>query len=173
MSLRFRPMWSPEIIRQFPATQFTLENLATSFRLSPPHFSLGLFDGFSDLNSLHVCGRTNHALAITPTKNIGTLIPPPEYNFPRFRKMLTSALLTLVTLSRFVVGQTVTPLPNTPQCLLTCSAKFCPTSQLQCLCVDEISNITVCALNTCNAADQATAGKIGAQICGTMFDCGC
>jgi hypothetical protein len=84
--------------------------------------------------------------------------------------MLTSALLTLVALSQFVVGQTVTPLPNTPQCLLTCSMQFCPTSQLQCLCVDQVSNITICALDTCNSADQVTAETIAAQICCKLFD---
>lgn len=89
--------------------------------------------------------------------------------FPVSWKMLTSALLTLVALSQFVVGQTASPVPNTPHCLVTCSMQFCPTSQLQCLCVDKVSNITICALDTCDSADQATAEIIAAQVCGTVF----
>ena len=82
--------------------------------------------------------------------------------------MLSFGLVALAALAQLVSGQTVQPPANTPQCLLTCSAKSCPTSQLDCICVTELSAITSCVLSTCDTADQTTAAQIAAQICGTM-----
>jgi len=81
-----------------------------------------------------------------------------------FLKLAVSIYRLGVFLSRVVAAQTVTP-PNTPQCLLTCTSQYCPTADLQCECVDQLNNITVCVLLNCSASDQVTAAQIASEIC--------
>src|SRR5277367_186927 len=79
--------------------------------------------------------------------------------------MHTLVVFLFATLAQFVLGQVISPPAGTPQCLITCGQQFCPTSEFQCECVDQLSNITVCVLSTCSTADQAAAAQIGGEIC--------
>jgi len=56
-----------------------------------------------------------------------------------------------------------------PQCLITCTQQSCPDlSDLQCICVTNLTAITACALSTCSQADLANASAIAAQQCAAV-----
>lgn len=76
---------------------------------------------------------------------------------------LVFALLSLVG---YVASQAAPSASGVPPCLLSCSQASCPTNDLTCLCVTQISAITVCVLSNCSAADQQTAAGLAAQECG-------
>jgi len=80
--------------------------------------------------------------------------------------MLTLVVLFFATFAQFVLGQVVSPPPNTPPCLITCGLQYCPTGEMQCECVDQVSNITICVLANCSSSDVTLAGQIASQICG-------
>jgi len=76
--------------------------------------------------------------------------------------------VTAATAFQFVSAQTVTPPAGTPPCLLACAMVSCPTSDLTCICVDQISAITSCVLANCSTTDQATAAQDATVICGIL-----
>jgi hypothetical protein len=80
--------------------------------------------------------------------------------------MIAARVFALLTLVGLVASQAAPTPSGVPACLLSCSQASCPTNDLTCLCVTEISAITVCVLSNCSASDQAAAASIAAQECG-------
>lgn len=82
---------------------------------------------------------------------------------------MIAPLIALLAVVGGVVAQTSSATPNTagiPQCLLTCSQQSCPDlTDLQCICVTKLTEITACALQSCSQADLASASTIAAQQC--------
>jgi hypothetical protein len=79
--------------------------------------------------------------------------------------MLAASLLALLSLAAAVVAQS----PATPACVVTCTEQFCSLSDLECLCVGNLTGITACVLASCSAADIATAQELEGQECGTYL----
>src|SRR5436305_7207228 len=83
--------------------------------------------------------------------------------------MLGKSLVALLSVAGAVAAQATTATPNTagiPQCLLTCTQNSCALTDLQCICVTHLTDITACALSSCSQADLASASTIAAQQCG-------
>jgi len=82
--------------------------------------------------------------------------------------MIKTVLVALASLAAAVVAQQ----PSTagiPTCLVTCSQASCPDlTDLECICVTNLTAITECALASCSAADLANATTIAAQECGLI-----
>ena len=75
--------------------------------------------------------------------------------------MLVASLVALLSLATSINAQAP------PACVLTCAEQFCANlADLQCLCNDQVSEITSCVLTSCDTADQATAAQLQVQECG-------
>jgi len=90
--------------------------------------------------------------------------------------MIAKGLVALLTVVSAVAAQTTAaaPAPNTagiPQCLLTCTQASCALTDIECICVTKLTEITSCALSSCSQADLSTASTIAAQQCGTYLTC--
>lgn len=78
--------------------------------------------------------------------------------------MIAKGLFALLSIASAVAAQSTAGIP---QCLLTCSQKSCPDlTDLTCICVTHLTDITACALSSCSQADLATASTVAAQQCG-------
>ena len=83
--------------------------------------------------------------------------------------MIATIFLALLSIASAVLGQSSTPsTAGIPQCLVTCTQASCSLTDLQCICITNISAITACVLSSCDAADQATAATLAGQECGTL-----
>jgi hypothetical protein len=84
--------------------------------------------------------------------------------------MIATGLVALLSIASAVVAQSTAAAgspPNIPACLLTCTQKSCPTSDLTCICITHLTDITSCALASCSQADLALASTLAADQCGT------
>jgi hypothetical protein len=78
--------------------------------------------------------------------------------------MRYTGLVALLSLASTIVAQTP---PAIPQCLLTCTKTSCPVlTDLQCICITHINDITTCALASCSQADLTTAASLASAQCG-------
>jgi CFEM domain len=80
--------------------------------------------------------------------------------------MIASLFFVIISLVPNALAQSVAPPPGTPQCAISCSNEFCPTSDLTCICVTELSPITSCILANCTGSDLTAAENLGPQLCG-------
>ena len=79
--------------------------------------------------------------------------------------MIASTFFVIAAIAQAAFAQMISPPPGTPQCLIACSNQFCPTSEMSCICQQELQDITACVLTNCSGADLTAAESLAPRLC--------